>query len=138
MTIKIIRMQSGEDILAEMDSAPNHVRMDNPMRLVFRRLPTGQTMMLLAPWLPSELVEEDFATISNSDILTLFNPKAKLIEYYNKMVEMQLKRKEEFGKIIDNYLQDEMDDADIEELETEEITAEILEALQNHTSNKLH
>ena len=98
MTTKIIRMQSGEDILADVHHSPNHVKIDNPMRLVFRRLPTGQTMMLLAPWLPNELVEEDFATISNSDILTIFNPKVKLVEYYNKMVEVQNKRKQEEEK----------------------------------------
>jgi hypothetical protein len=137
MTTKIIRMQSGEDILADVHHSPNHVKIDNPMRLVFRRLPTGQTMMLLAPWLPNELVEEDFATISNSDILTIFNPKVKLVEYYNKMVEVQIKRKQEFGKVIDEYLQDEMDDADNHE-EPDELTAEILEALNDVTRDKLH
>ena len=137
MTTKIIRMQSGEDIIADVHNEPNHVKIDNPMRLVFRRLPTGQTMMLLAPWLPNELVEEDYATISNSDILTIFNPKVKLIEYYNKMVEVQMKRKQEFGKVIDEYLQDEMDDADNHE-EPDELTAEILEALNDVTRDKLH
>lgn len=130
-------MQSGEDIIADVHNEPNYVKMDNPMRLVFRRLPTGQTMMLLAPWLPNELVEEDYATITNSDILTLFNPKVKLVEYYRKMVEVQVKRKQEFGKIIDDYLQNEMDDADNFE-ESDELAAEILEALQNHSSDKLH
>lgn len=130
-------MQSGEDIIADVHNEPNYVKMDNPMRLVFRRLPTGQTMMLLAPWLPNELVEEDYATITNSDILTLFNPKVKLVEYYKKMVEVQVKRKQEFGKIIDDYLQNEMDDADNFE-ESDELAAEILEALQNHSSDKLH
>jgi hypothetical protein len=137
MNTKIIRMQSGEDIIADVHNEPNYVKMDNPMRLVFRRLPTGQTMMLLAPWLPNELVEEDYATITNSDILTLFNPKVKLVEYYKKMVEVQVKRKQEFGKIIDDYLQNEMDDADNFE-ESDELAAEILEALQNHSSDKLH
>jgi len=131
-------MQSGEDILADVHNAPNHVKIDNPMRLVFRRLPTGQTMMLLAPWLPNELVEEDYATISNSDILTVFNPKIKLVEYYKKMVELQVKRKQEFGKVIDDYLQHEMDDADNYEEQEDEITAEILEALQDTSRTKLH
>jgi len=130
-------MQSGEDIIADVHNEPNHVKIDNPMRLVFRRLPTGQTMMLLAPWLPNELVEEDYATISNRDILTVFNPKVKLVEYYNKMIEIQVKRKQEFGKVIDEYLQSEMDDADSYE-EPDELTAEILEALNDVTRDKLH
>jgi hypothetical protein len=137
MNTKIIRMQSGEDIIADVHNEPNHVKIDNPMRLVFRRLPTGQTMMLLAPWLPNELVEEDYATISNRDILTVFNPKVKLVEYYNKMIEIQVKRKQEFGKVIDEYLQNEMDDADSYE-EPDELTAEILEALNDVTRDKLH
>ena len=53
------------------------------------------------------------------------------------MVEVQNKRKQEFGKVIDEYLQDEMDDADNPE-EPDELTAEILEALNDVTRDKLH
>lgn len=139
MNIKLIRLQNGDDVIADYNHSGNLVQLINPMRLVFRRLPTGQTMMLVAPWLPNELIEEDSASIASSDILTTFSPKRKLVEYYNKMVEVNVQRKEEFGKILDDYLQTEIETADmeVEELE-EEISPEILEAIDEYKRSKLH
>jgi hypothetical protein len=113
------------------------IKLTNPMRLIFRRLPTGQTMMLIAPWLPNELIEEDHAIIANSDVLTFFSPKNKLVEYYNKMVEINVQRKEEFGKVLDEYLQSEIETADLEVEETE-LPTEIMEAIDEIKRTKLH
>ena len=137
MNIKLIRMQNGDDIISDISQAGNMVKLVNPMRLIFRRLPTGQTMMLIAPWLPNELIEEDHAIVANSDVLTYFNPKSKLVEYYNKMVEINVQRKEEFGKILDEYLQSEIETADLEVEETE-LPTEVLEAMEEFKRTKLH
>lgn len=140
MTIKLIRMQNGDDIISNVSQVGNSVQLTNPLRLIFRRLPTGQTMMLVAPWLPNELIEEDCAIVSSSDVLTYFTPKQKLVEYYNKMVEVNVERKEQFGKILDEYLQTEIETADmeVEELEESEMPAEVLEAMEEFKRNKLH
>ena len=64
--VKIIRMQTGEDIMASMiekEEQNETVVLNNPMRLVFRRLPTGQTVLMMMPWLPVELIKEDSAII---------------------------------------------------------------------------
>ena len=137
MNIKLVRMQNGDDIISDILQTGNMVKLTNPMRLIFRRLPTGQTMMLIAPWLPNELIEEDHAIIANSDVLTYFNPKNKLVEYYNKMVEINIQRKEEFGKILDEYLQSEIETADLEVEETE-LPSEVLEAMEEFKRTKLH
>jgi len=137
MNIKLIRMQNGDDIISDILQTGNMVKLTNPMRLIFRRLPTGQTMMLIAPWLPNELIEEDHAIIANSDVLTFFSPKNKLIEYYNKMVEINVQRKEEFGKVLDEYLQSEIETADLEVEETE-LPAEVMEAIEEIKRTKLH
>ena len=137
MNIKLIRMQNGDDIISDILQTGNIVKLTNPMRLIFRRLPTGQTMMLIAPWLPNELIEEDHAVVSSSDVLTYFNPKNKLIEYYNKMVEVNVQRKEEFGKLLDQYLQSEIETADLEVEETE-LPTEVLEAMEEFKRTKFH
>ena len=137
MNIKLIRMQNGDDIISDILQTGNMVKLTNPMRLIFRRLPTGQTMMLIAPWLPNELIEEDHAIIANSDVLTFFSPKNKLVEYYNKMVEINVQRKEEFGKVLDEYLQSEIETADLEVEETE-LPTEVMEAIEEIKRTKLH
>jgi hypothetical protein len=140
MNIKLVRMQNGDDIISDVTQVGNMVTLTNPLRLIFRRLPTGQTMMLVAPWLPNELIEENHAIVSNTDVLTFFSPKNKLVEYYNKMVEINMQRKENFGKILEDYLQSEIETADLEEedLEEAEITAEVMEAIEEFKRNKLH
>jgi hypothetical protein len=137
MNIKLIRLQNGDDVIADVLYGSNMVNLKNPMRLIFRRLPTGQTMMLIAPWLPNELIEDDSATITSSDILTTFNPKTKLVEYYNKMVEVNLQRQEDFGKLLDEYLQNEIETADLE-VEESEMPAEVMEAIEEIKRTKLH
>lgn len=137
MNIKLIRMQNGDDIISNVTQVGNMITFTNPMRLIFRRLPTGQTMMLVAPWLPNELIEEDHAIVSNTDVLAYFSPKNKLVEYYNKMVEINLQRKEDFGKVLDDYLQSEIETADLEVEETE-IPLEVMEAIEEFKRNKLH
>jgi hypothetical protein len=140
MNIKLVRMQNGDDIISDVTQVGNMVTLTNPLRLIFRRLPTGQTMMLVAPWLPNELIEENHAIVANTDVLTFFSPKNKLVEYYNKMVEINVQRKENFGKILEDYLQSEIETADLEEedLEESEITAEVMEAIEEFKRNKLH
>ena len=139
MNIKLIRMQNGDDIISDILQTGNMVKLTNPMRLIFRRLPTGQTMMLIAPWLPNELIEEDHAVVSSSDVLTYFNPKNKLVEYYNKMVEINVQRREQFGKLLDEYLQSEIETADLEEeVEETELPVEVMEAIEEIKRTKLH
>ena len=75
--VKLIRMQSGEDIMASMfeQEDSEQIQLNDPMRLVFRRMPTGQTVMMMMPWLPIEVIKENIATIFTSDILTTIEPK---------------------------------------------------------------
>jgi hypothetical protein len=37
---------------------------------------------MMAPWLPIELIEVNAATLYTADILTIIEPKASMIEYY--------------------------------------------------------
>jgi len=46
--VKIIRLQTGEDIVASIvEEDQDSVMVDAPMKLIFRRLPNGQSVMMM-------------------------------------------------------------------------------------------
>jgi len=94
LNVKIIRLVTGEDVLADFieDSSDGTALLSNPMRLVFKRLPTGQNAMHMSPWLPIELIQENIAQIHCADILTIVNPKEELIDHYNTVVDSEQNR----------------------------------------------
>jgi len=85
--IRIVRLQSGEDIIAGYSGNidTNIVILDNPMHLIFKRTSQG-TVMFMLPWLPIELIKDNIATIVTDDILTIVEPKDDLIEYYGNII----------------------------------------------------
>ena len=125
--IKIIRLQSGEDIIAAYreENGEGTVLLANPMTLLFRRLPTGKAIMLMSPWLPVELIESNATWVYTDDILSVMQPKANLIDYYNKSIrdlEIEILAS---GKDVDDALSSyddlpEYEGSEINEMEVEE------------------
>ena len=133
--IKIVRLQSGEDIMADCieDTEQGTVLLENPMHIIFKRIPTGQTVMMMMPWLPIELIKENSAIIYDSDILTVIDPKEDLINYYGQIVISAQEKMENSENIFGE------DDDDDEEEPQEEIDPEALfELLKEKKKNKLH
>ena len=134
--IKIVRLQSGEDIMADCieDIEQGTVLLENPMHIIFKRIPTGQTVMMMMPWLPIELIKDNSAIIYDSDILTTIEPKDDLINYYGQIVISAQEKMENSENIFG-----EDDDDDEEEGPQEEIDPEALfELLKEKKKNKLH
>lgn len=134
-TIKIVRLQSGEDIMADMieDEENDTVLLDNPMHIVFKRIPTGQTVMMMMPWLPIELIKENSAILYTSDILTVIEPKDDLVEYYGNVVVEAQHRMEEQRKFTS--LEEQMQD---EEEEEEDDEQELFEIMQQRKRSRIH
>jgi hypothetical protein len=132
--IKIVRLQSGEDIMADIieDGENDTLLLDNPMHIIFKRIPTGQTVMMMMPWLPIEIIKENNAIVYASDILTIIEPKDDLIEYYGNVVFEAQQRMAEPRDY--NELDDEEDDDEEEELTSEEI----LDLIKEKKKNYLH
>jgi hypothetical protein len=133
--VKIVRLQSGEDIIADYmeDAEGSTILLTNPMSLMFKRLPTGKAVMMMSPWLPLELVENTTARLFSQDVLTVFEPKAQLIEYYNTtVIEVEQDMYEN-----DDAL-DEVDDDDITEDDEEAAMLELEEYLQDTKKRLLH
>ena len=135
--IKIVRLQSGEDVMAQYhaDEENGTVMLDNPMHIIFKRVPSGQTVMMMMPWLPIELIKENNAVIYDSDILTIIDPKEDLIEYYGNIVLHANERMENSTE----FFSTEDDEEDYDEDETEEIEMEeVMKILEEKKKAKLH
>jgi len=130
--IKIVRLQSGEDIMADIieDEENDTIFLDNPMHIIFKRIPTGQTVMMMMPWLPIEIIKENSAIVYSSDILTIIEPKEDLVDYYGTVVIEAQQRMEEKR----DFSNEEEDDYDEEEIDEEEL----FEALKEKKKHKLH
>jgi len=137
--IKIVRLQTGEDIMADMieDEENDTVLLDNPMHIVFKRIPTGQTVMMMMPWLPIELIKENNAILYTSDILTVIEPKDDLIEYYGNVVVEAQHRMEEQRKFTS--LEEQYDEGEEEEYDEEEIDEDDLyDIMQQRKRSNIH
>jgi hypothetical protein len=133
--IKIVRLQSGEDVIANYkDDEEGSITLTNPMALIFKRMPTGRAVMMMSPWLPLELVEDNIACIYAQDILSVFQPKQSIIDYYNTTVmEVEEDRQnEEMNELHD------IDENDFEMSSEEENEAmEELKQLREDIKKKL-
>jgi len=142
--VKIVRLQSGEDIIASIieDDESEMIMLDNPMHLIFKRTSQG-TMMVMLPWLPIELIKDNIATIYSSDVLTIVDPKDALVEYYGNMINTQQLKDMRDNTMVEN-LKEALDDSDEEDDFTEEeneetlTKAEAMEIIQRKRSNRLH
>jgi hypothetical protein len=135
--VKIIRMQTGEDIMASMieEQEQNEtVVLNNPMRLVFRRLPTGQTVLMMMPWLPVELIKEDSAIIYTTDIITVIEPKESMKEYYENLVDKTIEEMMNSEEILEQRLAN----MEKEEQEEQKIAEEIINEIREMRNKQLH
>jgi len=138
--IKIVRLQSGEDVMANYyeDTENGTVMLDNPMHIIFKRIPTGKTVMMMMPWLPIELIKDNSALIYDSDILTIIEPKEDIINYYGKVVLQAKEKMEDPSQFLDDedddFLEDEDDDISFDDYASEEV----MEILEEKKKSKLH
>jgi len=143
--VKIVRLQSGEDIIASIieDDESEMVMLNNPMHLIFKRTSQG-TMMVMLPWLPIELIKDNMATIYSSDILTMVDPKDVLIEYYGNMINTEQLKNMRDDTLVNNLKEamndnEDDDEFDIEEENEETLTKEeAMEMVHRKRSNRLH
>jgi len=135
--IKIIRMQSGEDIIASMieDKEEGIVTLNNPMTVLFKRQITGKSVMMMVPWLPVEIIQYNMATVYSQDVLTVFQPKESLVNYYNKAVIDLNECIIEESDHIEQSLNEDGDEEDVSEEEFSEYVDSI-ETIKEVLSNK--
>lgn len=137
--IKIIRLVDGEDIVASFDVLSNgNIRVHNPMTLFFKRMTAERSVVLMTPWLPLELMEDDGAEIIESKIMSFIQPKKSLVDYYIKYVEQYSIAIEESANAIDEALKEQLEDAPDEEDIQEELKEALMKFSANLSKDKLH
>jgi hypothetical protein len=136
--IKIVRFHGGEDIIADFieDKENETVMLINPMQVIFKRLPaTGQTVMMMMPWLPIEIIKDNTALVDAADILTIVDPKDSAIKHYGEVVIESQKRMEE----IEVMSESEMEDDDEEDEESEDLSVEeMFDIIKEKRGKNLH
>ena len=104
LNIKVMRLHTGEDVIADIITDGDSTILNNPMVVILRRSVTGSVMMM-SPWLPVELISDNIASINNSEIITITNPKDSLIEYYLTRVGQTTIEVENSDKMLQEYNQ---------------------------------
>ena len=138
--VRIVRLQSGEDIIAGYsgNTNTNVVVLDNPMHLIFKRTSQGTVMMML-PWLPIELIKDNIATVLSGDILTIVEPKDDLKEYYHNVINTTQMKMLKDNTLSQNLREasDEEDDND-EDPEGDLTKEDVVEIINRKKTNRLH
>ena len=133
--IRIVRLQSGEDIIADCIPSLDEdtVELKRPMHIIFKRIQTGRSIMMMMPWLPVELIKENTAHIYGADILTYIEPKDDLIEYYNNAVNDENLETASTSSIRPQLF-DENEEPTDEELDEEDLQ----ELIEERKKNRVH
>jgi hypothetical protein len=140
--IKIIRLHGGEDIIANFIESEDKETaiLHDPMQVIFKRIPTtGQTVMMMMPWLPIEIIENNQAILCTADILTVIDPKESAIQHYGEVVLEAQKRMDEVDFISESEDGDEDDEEENSEEETKDFNVDdLLEIIKEKKNKKLH
>ena len=133
--IRIVRLQSGEDIIADCIPSLDEetVELKRPMHIIFKRIQTGRSIMMMMPWLPVELIKENTAHIYGADILTYIEPKDDLIEYYNNAVN-----DEDLETASASSIRPQLFDEDEEPTDEELDEEELQELFKEQKKNRMH
>jgi hypothetical protein len=119
LNIKLVRLQSGEDVIADISSDSESTILNNPMVLMVKRSPKGSVMMMV-PWLPIEIISDNMATLNNREIVTFTNPKNSLIEYYLNAIKTVTDETLQSEGILEDFnLRTRMDDSDLNDAQGE-------------------
>ena len=82
MNVKLIRMWSGEDVVADLiDEGQETITIQNPIVAV----PTGQGQMGFAPWSPLLDGKDKPLAITRKYVVYITDPNGDIIDNYNNM-----------------------------------------------------
>jgi hypothetical protein len=83
---KIIRLQSGEDLIGTVTLIEDQVLISEPMVFQVDNR-GGQSRVMMTFFLPEKLIEENEITISKDDVLFMVNPNEMFLEKYQEAMQ---------------------------------------------------
>lgn len=135
--LKFIRLKTGDDIVATcmIDEDSGWVDMENPMRVVVTRMNlASKAVLAMMPWLPLELVANEYASVKLDDIITMVDLSDSFAEYYrNALQEWQ----QNTSPVDDPFGEDQGEDEEESPYE-ENVLQDILESLQDPKKRTIH
>lgn len=86
--IKLIRLKSGEDIIAYIEQVDKlNFVVREPMSVFTKNdTRTGKQIVLMDHWLPVTLIRHNEAFITEGEIITMLEPSSEFTEYYENSV----------------------------------------------------
>jgi len=82
MTIKLIRMSSGEDVIATvLEEVEDAIRISNALVVI----PTGNKQLGFAPWSPVMSSNVEYIEVFKQFIVYVSEPNENVIENYNSI-----------------------------------------------------
>jgi hypothetical protein len=134
--VKIIRLNTGEDIIGTclFDDDTRTMLIDSPMKVyVTRATEIGKTMLIMMPWLPLEIVDENMACINYNDVITMINPKLHFIDYYFNTVQ-------QYEAMIEKNSKDEQFESQFEDDEEmdKDTMEQMLEIIEERKDKSIH
>lgn len=99
--VKIVRLNSGEELIAKVTKNGETIRIEDPLVLV----PTSQRAIALAPWLPYTTVKDDGIEIPVDRVMFIVTPHVELAkEHASAISGLVLPDKEVVGAIGQSIL----------------------------------
>ena len=99
--VKIVRLTSGEDLIAGLLEADGTYYLKSPM--VFILKDTGKTFaLMLQSWLPIQIMKMNECVLKSKDVLFMAEPEENFAEYYLDQIqemEEEIQAKLELKKI---------------------------------------
>jgi hypothetical protein len=81
--IKIIRLQTGEDIIGEVNDSEGIVSITKPFTIIpMQSQPGKPVQLILTPWMP--YTDDKSLTIDESKVVTIANPKEDILKSYEQ------------------------------------------------------
>jgi hypothetical protein len=129
-TIKFIRLVTGEDIVANclINDETQYVDVESPMKVIISRFNNSKkSILIMMPWLPLEVIADEYATLKYEDILTMVDPKESFVEYYLNTVD-------KYNELIQSNLEEDMfDECNLEDEFGGEVTDEEVSEYDEHS-----
>jgi hypothetical protein len=102
--IKILRLKSGEDIIAYLEQVDklNFIVREPMVVLLKSDARSGKQIIMMDHWLPAPLIQHNEAFITENEIVTILEPTSEFSEYFEDAVDTIHRAKSAGGEVSDS------------------------------------
>lgn len=110
MNIKIVRLKSGDDVIANVDNSIDKDKVILYYPMAFHIIERNRmTQIVLSHYLPYQLIEEDMCILNSEEVLFYLEPNDQFKEYYVNSVEKLVQSEQDPIDVSDSVVQSLMD-----------------------------